>query len=136
MSATEEKVVSITCVADSTLAVLTGVPGTTGAADPNYGKQYRFVKVAGEHTVGLASADEGPCIGVLQNKPQHTGDAATVAISGVTLVMAGGTITAGGKVSPKDTDGTAIAWVDPKHFAGTALTSGDAGELISVLLTA
>lgn len=131
----EEGVRSISLAADSSLAGYTGVPGLPGSANPNYGKgQYRFVKVTGEATVGLADADDGACIGVCQNKPQVTGQAATVAIRGVVFVIAGDTVTAGEDVSPEDTTGRAITWVAGKTRAGVALTSGGDGELISVLL--
>lgn len=130
----EEGLRSISLDADASLAVYTGVPGLPGSANPNSGKQYRFVKVTGDRKVGLADADDGLVIGVMQNKPQEVGQAATVAIRGVSLVVAGGTVTAGQQVCPKDTDGTAIAWSSGKTVAGTALTGGDAGDLISVLL--
>jgi len=130
----EEGLRSISLAADATLAGYTGVPGLPGSANPNYGKQYLFVKVTGESTVGLADADDGACIGVIQNKPQVTGAAATVGIRGVSLVIAGDTVTAGEDVSPEDTTGRAITWVAGKTRAGVALTSGGDGELISVLL--
>lgn len=130
----EESLRSISLDADASLAGYTGVPGLPGSANPNSGKQYRFVKVTGESTVGLADADDGAVIGVLQNKPQVAGAAATVAIRGVSFVVAGGNVTAGQQVCPKDTDGTAIAWSAGKTVAGTALTGGGSGELISVLL--
>jgi len=131
----DEVIKSISLVADSSLAGYTGVPGTPGAADPSYGKaQYRFVKVTGDRTVGLADADEGPVIGVCYNKPQVTGQACTVAIAGVVLVLAGATVTAGDEVMPEDTSGRGIKLVGGKVKAGTALTGGDDGQLISVLL--
>jgi hypothetical protein len=130
----EESLRSVSFAADSSIAGYTGVPGLPGSANPNSGKQYRFVKVTGERTVGLADADDGAVIGVLQNKPQETGAAATVAIRGISFVVAGGTVTAGEQVCPKDTDGTAITWSAGKTVAGTAVTSGASGELISVLL--
>jgi hypothetical protein len=131
----EEGVRSISLAADVSLAGYTGVPGLPGSANPNYGKgQYRFVKVTGESTVGLADADDGACIGVCQNKPQVTGAAATVAIRGVVLVIAGATVAAADPISPEDTTGRAIKWVTGKTLVGTAITGGVDGELISVLL--
>ena len=52
----DEAIRSISLDADSSIAVYTGVPGLPGSADPNGGKQYRFVKVTGAGTVGLATA--------------------------------------------------------------------------------
>jgi hypothetical protein len=71
---------------------------------------------------------------VLQNKPQMAGQAATVAISGVSLVLAGAAVTAGEDIMPEDTTGRAIPWTSGKTRVGVALTSGADGELISVLL--
>lgn len=130
----EEVLKSITLNADSSLATYTGVPGLPGSAAPNYGKQYLFVKVSGVSTCGLAVADDGPCIGVLQNKPQYTNNAATVAVFGVSKVFAGAAVTAGEDVMPEDVTGRAIPWTSGKTRAGVALTSGGDGELISVLL--
>jgi len=130
----EESLRNISLAADATLAGYTGVPGLPGSASPNSGKQYCFVKVTGESTVGLADADDGLVIGVMQNKPQVTGQAATVAIRGVSFVVAGDTITAGEQVSPENTTGRAIPLTAGHTLAGTALTGGADGELISVLL--
>jgi hypothetical protein len=131
---------SISLEADSSIAEATGVPGTPGSSEPNSGKQYRFVKVTGAKTVGLATAaaNEAP-IGVLQNKPQVVGMAATVAIGGVSLVEAAGTITAGSGVKC-DANGKAVAWVagtdDENLRLGVAITAGASGALMSVLIRA
>lgn len=131
----EEAIRSITLNADSSLAVYTGVPGQPGSADPNGGKQYHFVKVTGVRTVGVADADDVNIIGVCQNKPQVTGAAATVAIRGVTKVVADKAVAAGVKVFCS-ADGQAT---DVTNGGGNALgialsTVTTAGELVSVLL--
>ena len=74
----EESLRSITLNADASLGIYTGVPGQPGSPDPHGGKQYHFVKVTGVHQVGLAGAADTAVVGVLQNKPQGTGHAATV----------------------------------------------------------
>ena len=133
----EESLRSISLDADSSLAGYTGVPGTPGSAEPNNGKaQYRFVKVTGRHQVGLATANTDLVVGVAQNKPQVDGQAVTVALSGVSNVIAGAAITAGQEIST-DATGRAI----PKPGTGTPLVLGIAitsatvaGELVSVLL--
>ena len=134
----EEILKSITLDADSSLAVWTSVPGQPGSADPNGGKQYYFVKVTGSNTCGLADGDANEIVvGVLQNKPQVTGAAATVAISGVSLVTAGGNVNAAAAVK-NDGTGKAVAATLPADAAlvlGIALKSGASGELIPVLLT-
>ena len=133
----EEGLRSISLNADSTLAVYTSVPGQPGSADPNGGKQYRFVKVTGASQVGLADATANEIgVGVLQNKPQYTGQSATVAIRGVSKVQAGGNVNAGQAVKVKNT-GEAVAATLPADAAlvvGVAVTSGADGQIISVLL--
>lgn len=129
---------SITLEADSSIAVYTGPPGVTGSADPNGGKQYYFVKVTGAQTAGLATAAANErVIGVLQNKPQNVGEAATVAIDGVSLVEAGGTVAAGDGIKV-NASGKGVTWVagtdDRDLRVGVATTAGASGALMSVLL--
>lgn len=132
----EESIRSITLVADSSVGVYTGVPGLPGSASPNGGKQYHFVKVTGAATVGVVSGVTDEVVGVLQNKPQNTGAAATVAIRGVSKVTADAAIAAGavvytsadGQVTSDSATGTATR-------VGIALQAASAaGELIPVLL--
>jgi hypothetical protein len=129
----EESLRSITLNADSSLGIYTGVPGQPGSPDPHGGRQYHFVKVTGVHQVGLGDGT-GPCIGVMQNKPQGTGQAATVAIAGVSKVVADAPITAGAKVQVS-ADGQATS-AGATAVVGIALsTTANAGELVNVLLT-
>lgn len=130
----EESLKSISLNADASLAQYTGVPGLPGSPQVNYGKQYRFVKVSGLHQVGLATASSDAAVGVMQNKPQVTGQAATVGIFGVSNVMAGEEIEAGDLVTTDD-EGRAVAVGSGDTAYGVAL--GDAsGEnvLVPVLL--
>lgn len=131
----EEAIRSITLNADGTLAAYTGVPGTPGAADPNGGKQYHFVKITGAHQVGLAGAADTAVVGVVQNKVQVSGGAATVAIRGVSKVVASKAITAGSKVyvtaAGQATD-SAAGGGNPVGLAVS--TTANANELLSVLL--
>lgn len=128
----EESLRSISLVADSSIGVYTGVPGQPGSAVPNAGKQYRFLKVTGSDQAGLAGA--GPAIGVLQNKPQKVGAAATVAIRGVSNVIVETLpIAAGDSVESGAGSGAVKAAAGAK--TGTALrTASTVGELIPVLL--
>ena len=103
----EESLRSVSLDADSSLAKYTGVPGVPGSADPNYGNMYRFVKVTGAHAVGLAVANTDVVVGVMQNKPQVTGQAATVAIRGISNVLAGGAFAAGDPLTT-DAQGRAV----------------------------
>jgi hypothetical protein len=128
----------VSLLADSSIAGYTGVPGLPGSASPNNGKQYRFVKVTGKNTVGLCTTKASDRkIGVLQNKPQNTGMAATVAIRGISFVESGGgttAVTAGGTVTC-DSNGRAIGASGSDIVYGIALqASSTTGELISVFL--
>src|SRR5690348_6494714 len=91
----EEKLSNVSLDADASLGIYTGVPGQPGSAVPNSGMQYRLVKMTGAHQVGLCTAAGDVVVGVMQNKPQKPGQAATVAIAGVTNVVAGAAISAG-----------------------------------------
>lgn len=134
----EESLKSITLEADSSIGIYTGVPGLPGSLSPNAAKQFRFVKVTAAKTAGLCStaSNEIP-IGVLQNKPQNVGDAATVGFLGISIVEAGGTIAAGAGVKV-DSTGRPVAWLGGTDAAnlrvGVAVLGGAVGQLISVLL--
>ena len=137
----EEALRSITLKADATVALYTGVPGQPGSADPNGGFQYSFVKATSTAgTVGLADATANELVlGVMQNKPQYTGQAATVAIRGVSKVTAGtGGVAAGDGIKVDSViDGTGVAatpGTDAALVVGVALDSASAGQLFPCLL--
>lgn len=132
----EESLRAITLDADSSIGIYTGQPGQPGSADPNYGKQFCFVKVTGAHQAGLATAATNELVaGVLQNKPQKTGEAATVGIRGVSLVMAGAAVTAGAGVKCDSTSRGVAATPGTDVALGIALGSASgAGEVFPVLL--
>lgn len=139
MASYEETIVSISLDADSSLAVDTSPPyvGNTppvgGSAAAGF--QYRFVAVTGDSQCGLfdgTSAGDVP-VGVLQNKPQIEGMAATVAIAGVSIVEVGvDTVEAGDGVEVDDTG--RVVSDDGGVIVGVALEGGEEGELIPVLL--
>lgn len=130
----EESLRSITLDADASIGIYTGVPGLPGSADPNVGKQYCFVKVTGANTAGLATAATDPVVGVLQNKPQQVGAAATVAIDGVSNVQVGAAFSAGDLIT-SDADGQAVSTVTAAEAAGVALADGvTVGSIVPVLL--
>lgn len=137
MATYDESIRSITLDADASLGHYTGVPGLAGSADPNKGHQYCFVKVTGAHQCGLADTTANEIvIGVMQNKPQVTGAAATVALRGVSLVEAGGTITAGAAIKV-DSVGRGVAATLPTDAAlvvGVAVGGAAVGQLVPVLL--
>lgn len=129
----EESLRSISLNADASIGIYTGVPNLPGSAVPNSGKQYRFLKVTGPDQVGLAAA-AGAAIGVLQNKPQQVGQAATVAISGVSnVVVETLPIAAGDGIEAAA--GAGAAKLASGVRLGTALrTASTVGELIPVVL--
>lgn len=130
----EESLRSISLNADSSLAGYTGVPNQPDSADPNFGKaQYRFVKVTGERQVGLVTAKTDTVIGVAQNKPQVNGQAVTVAIRGVTNVLAGAAIAAGDLVTT-DATGRAIKASAGDVALGVVLTAASAANHVSAIL--
>ena len=129
-----ESIASISLAADASLGIYTGVPGQPGSAVPNSGMQYRFVKVTGKAQCGLATDSGDRVVGVLQNKPQNPGAAATVGTWGISYVTAGAAVAPGDNVT-SDAEGRAVK-ATAGVGNGVALTaSANAGELVSVLLT-
>lgn len=96
----EENLRSLTLEADASIGITTGPPGVPGSATPNYGKQYCFLKVTGADQAGLAVAATDLVVGVLQNKPQRPGAAATVGYEGVSLVRVSAACAAGALLAP------------------------------------
>lgn len=131
----EESLRNVTLLGDASVSGYTGPPGYPGSAVPNSGKIFRLVKITGKDTVGLCTADEDLSIGVLQNKPQATGAAATVGIRGISMVVAGANdLNAGDEVS-SDTEGRVILAVSGKVVAGVVLADSTAvGELVPMLI--
>lgn len=131
----EESLRSVSLNADASIAGYTGPPGAPGSPANNAGKQFRIVKVTGSATVGLCTADEDLSVGILQSKPQVTGQAATVGIRGISNVVAGENNIAAGAELSSDTEGRAIAALTGKVVIGVALkASTTVGELIPVLI--
>jgi hypothetical protein len=133
----DESLRSITLDADSSVVSATGVAGQPGAPADHGGKQYCFVKVTGARTVGLATAAANEVvIGVLQNKPQALGHACTVAISGVSLVRAGGSYSAGAALK-LDANGRVVAATLPADAAlvvGVAISASTGADQIQTAL--
>lgn len=103
----EENLRSISFEADASIGIYTGAPGLPGSATPNTGMQYRFVKIVGTNTVGLCTAATDVVAGILQNKPQQPGGAATVGYQGVSNVLSGAVLSAGALLAP-DATGRAV----------------------------
>ena len=113
------------------------VPGLVAAADLS-AKQYCWVKLTEINQVSAIAADTDQPFGVLQNAPT-AGQAAEVMVTGVSYVVAGGTIdaSANANVGPSAT-GTAVARVTgtdaTRYRAGIALSDAASGDVIPVLL--
>jgi hypothetical protein len=97
--------------------------------------QYYLVKSGtGERRVSVNTSAGGAVVGVLQNKPDAVGAAATVAISGVVPVIAGDAIDAMAQVT-SDSSGRVVAYSETDVIVGRALQAATAaGDIISVLL--
>jgi hypothetical protein len=121
---------------DASIGVYTGPPGARGTSAPYWGKQYRFVKVTAAHTAGLSTnAANEQTIGVLQNKPQQVGEAASIAISGITYMQAGAAVAAGAAVKSDSTGRAVTATVGTDVVLGIALAASTAADqLVPVLL--
>lgn len=96
--------------------------------------QFRFLQVNSSGQAALAGAT-GIAVGVLQNKPPAAGRPATMGYTGVSKVIAGGTVAAGARVT-SDANSAAITATTGDSVAGLALTGGVSGDLISVLIGA
>ena len=128
----EESLKSISLVADASIGIYTGVPGLPGSPQPHGGKQYCFLEVTGVGTAGLCTA-AARSVGVLQNKPQEVGHAATVGISGVTRIITGGVVTAGDEIEV-DASGRGVTKSAGVTVAIALDTSTGADQLIPALL--
>jgi hypothetical protein len=132
-NAREENLRSYSADSDASIGIYTGVPGLPGSALPNSGKQFCALKITGENQVGLAVAAGDNYVGILQNKPQKPGEAATVGYHGLSQATAGAAITAGAEVIPDATGrfipghGTGVG----KKFLAHSVASV-AGELFTV----
>jgi hypothetical protein len=96
--------------------------------------QFHFLVMSDDGQVDGAG-DGAAAIGVLQNAPDAAGKVAEIAISGVVKVVAGATIDEGNLVASAN-DSEAIPAATGDVVLGIAMTGGDAGELVEVLLGA
>lgn len=133
----DEAIRTLSFNADSSLAQYTGVPGVPGSADPNYGPaMFRFVKLVGRRQVGRSlagSADKGKTVGVCQSKPQVVGEAATVAIRGASLVLAGGAFVAGDSIT-SDAQGRSVKTTVAAEELGIAIEDSSGANTLSTVL--
>lgn len=107
---------------------------TVPAAADLSANQYRFVTINTSGQAALTTTLGGTADGVLQNDPSAQAMPGTVAVAGVSKVVAGAAITNGDTVS-SDTVGRAITAITGQTIHGKALQAATAaGQIISVLL--
>ena len=98
--------------------------------------QFKFVTLESDGQIDLADADAENCIGVCI-VGAAAGAAATVTVSGKTMVTAGGTIDAGEAIVT-DASGDAVALTDSSSATaitmGYALEAGVDGQIIAIEL--
>lgn len=100
---------------------------------PQGSGQFLLVFLSGPRTVTLQTTQGALCYGVLQNAPT-LGQAADVAISGITKVVVGAAVTAGQELMA-DTNGRAITQTSTNRKVGMALESAaGANAIISMLI--
>lgn len=96
--------------------------------------QFAIVELtANAHEVELGAAGEG--LGVVQNHPQ-SGEAATVALAGVTKVKCGGAVSVGQKLTSAATGWAALVTSGalPTRYIGRALTAAASGGVATMLI--
>lgn len=113
------------------------VPGLTAAASLN-NHQYGAVRMSAEGQVNIASeinvsGATKTVFGILQNKP-YAGEPAQVAISGLSKVFAGGTISAGAPIS-YDSSGHIVNALSGDVVCGRGLEAATtAGQIVTALI--
>lgn len=96
--------------------------------------QYCFVSIDSNGRVALTSAG-AQADGVLQNKPAALGRAAEIAISGVTKLLCGGTVTKGALIAAT-TNGKGLDATSGDNISAVSAdtAAGSNGTIISALL--
>jgi hypothetical protein len=94
--------------------------------------QFKFVESNSSGTVTVTNAAGEYVLGVLQNNPA-SGQAATVAVGGISKVVLGGTVSINDSIAT-DNAGKAVAASTGNKIVGIAIKGGASGEIGSVLL--
>src|SRR6516164_528862 len=106
-------------------------PGTA-LYGPQGSGQFLLVNISASRTVALNTAAGGVCYGVLQNAPA-AGQAADVAIGGITKVVVGAAVTAGQELQ-SDTNGRAITFSSGRKVGLALESAAGANAMISMLV--
>ena len=105
---------------------------TLAAAADLSAAQYKVMQVDSTGKAALSNATSLN-VGILQNNPA-AGQAATVAVEGVSKILLAGTVAAGARVT-SDLNALGVAAVTVgDSVIGVALAGGAAGDLIPVLI--
>ena len=110
--------------------------GTLTAAADLSSKQYHFVILASATTVNVATAITNAPIGILQNDPE-SGEQAVVRISGVSKVVADGTLAAGnfiGTSADAQADAISPGTDTTVYMTGQCVEAASAGEPTTMIL--
>ena len=110
--------------------------GTFTAAADLSGKQYHFVVLASATTVNVCTAITNAPIGILQNDPE-SGEQAVVRISGVSKVVAAGTLAAGnfiGTSADAQADAISPGTDTTVYMTGQCVEAASAGETTTMIL--
>ena len=110
--------------------------GTFTAAADLSGKQYHFVVLASATTVNVATAITNAPIGILQNDPE-SGEQAVVRISGVSKVVADGTLAAGnfiGTSADAQADAISPGTDTTVYMTGQCVEAAAAGQTTTMIL--
>lgn len=115
---------------DQSLTCITLVAGADLSAS-----QYLFVALSTDGQIDTVVAAGGDAVGVLQDAPDAAGKAASVAVMGITRVVAGGAINPGALVRSSAAGKAVVSAASSTvlgRYIGTAACVD--GEIISVLL--
>ena len=110
--------------------------GTLTAGADLSGKQYHFVSLASATTVNVCTAITNSPIGILQNDPT-SGQSAVVRISGVSKVVADGTLAAGnfiGTSADAQADAIGSGTDTTVYMMGQCVEAASAGETTTMIL--
>jgi hypothetical protein len=106
---------------------------TTALFGPQGSGQFLAVFLSAARTVSLQTTQGALCYGILQNAP-NTGQAADVAIGGITKVVVGAAVAAGAELMA-DTNGRAITQTSTNRKIGMALEAATAAnQMIAMLI--
>jgi hypothetical protein len=94
--------------------------------------QYCFVKITAG-ALAVADAGSGDAVGILQDKPNAVGRAGAFAYGGTSKVLAGGTFSAGDRLTC-DSSGRAVSVQSGDDTLATAMADGSSGTITSCLL--